>query len=92
MRLTTSPQTLRPNITILPPAKVALHISLKVLLSSSDQTPIVGDVEPRVKVLVEVASCTADDDAAVWPGDQVVVFVVRETHHVAFGQFGCFCC
>lgn len=88
-KLTTSPQTLRPNIAFLPPAEVALHIPLKVVLGSSDQTPIVGDVEPRVKFLVKIASCAAYDDAAVWPGDQVVVFVVRETHHVAFGQCRC---
>jgi len=91
MRLTTSPQTLRPNIAVLPPAEVTLHISLKVLLSSSDQTPIIGNVKPRVEILVEVASCAAYDDAAVWPGNQVVVFVVGEAHHVAFGQFGCAC-
>jgi hypothetical protein len=74
-RLTTSPQTLRPNVAILPPAKVALHVSVKIVLGSPDQTPIIGDVEPRVEILVEVASCSAYDDAAVWPGDQVVVFV-----------------
>ena len=43
------------------------------------------------RILVEVASCAAYDDAAVWPGNQVVVFVVGEAHHVAFGQFGCAC-
>ena len=88
--LTASPQTLGTNITTLPPTEVALHVALKVALSSSDQTTVVGIIEPGVDVLVKVTSCSTYDDTAVWTGDQVVVFVVLEAHHVAFGQFGCF--
>ena len=45
---------------------MALHVSFKVVLSSSDQTTIVGIIEPGVEVLVEVTSCSAYDDATVW--------------------------
>jgi hypothetical protein len=74
--LTAGPQILRTNITVLPPMKVALHVSVEIILSSFNKAAVVGDVKPLVQVVVVIASPSTYDNTAVWTRNHVIVLVV----------------
>ncbi|KXH41019.1 hypothetical protein CNYM01_05495 [Colletotrichum nymphaeae SA-01] len=58
---------------VLPPAKISLHVFIKIMSSGLDELRIVPDVVPFVDAWNDFGPSASHDDATVWPRDLVVV-------------------
>jgi hypothetical protein len=85
-KLTAGPDLIRVRATVLPPAEQALHVAVEIVLRGVDELRVVDVPVPLVQVAVVVALRAADDDAAVAPGDEIVVLAGPEAEHVAVRQ------
>jgi hypothetical protein len=84
--LTSSPNLINGSAAVFPSPEVPLHVPIKIVFCRINQFAVIRGVVPTVQSGVICTTCTANDDASVSSGNEVLVIPSTRAQNVRVGE------